>query len=310
MEKSIKVFGPASIGNCIVGFDVLGLGLEQPGDEVIIQKNESRSIRITKIEGDDGRLPKDVEKNTAGIAIQAMLRKLNSQQGFDLSLKKNLPLGSGMGSSAASAVAAVVGANELLDNPFKKEELLPFLMESEKLASGTAHGDNIAPSLLGGLIMVKQNQPIKIHRLPFPENIFVVLVKPNVEVLTKQARMLLKEQMPLNNVVSQFSNLGGFIASLYENDLDMMKESLTDYIAEPVRSIMIPGYQLIKNAATELDAIGCGISGSGPTMFAFANSEKHAKTLETRFNLEFTNINVACISYVTKVSKTGAHIIG
>jgi len=310
MEKSIKVYGPASVGNVIVGFDVLGLGLEKPGDEVIIQTNESRAIRISKIEGDEGRLPKDADKNTAGIAVQTLLRKLNSNQGFDISLKKNLPLGSGMGSSAASAVAAVVGANELLGNPFKKEELLPFLMESEKVASGTAHGDNIAPALLGGLIMIQQNSPVKIHRLPFPEDIFVVLVKPNVEVLTKQARMLLKEQVPLNNVVSQFSNLGSFIASLYENNIDMMRASLTDYIAEPVRAIMIPGYQLIKDAAIELDAIGCGISGSGPTMFALANSKKQAEALEARFNLEFTNINVGCISFITKASKTGATIIG
>jgi len=310
MERSVRVYAPASIGNVIVGFDVLGLAVASPGDEVIVNFNDSQTVRIVKIEGDEGRLPLDTDKNTAGIGVMAMLRKLNSRQGFDISIKKNLPLGSGMGSSAASAVAAVVAANELLDNPFKKEELLPFLMEAEKLASGTAHGDNVAPCLLGGLIMVKQNEPLLIHRLPFPDKIKVVLIKPAVEVLTKQARMLLKEQIPLNNVVNQFSNLGGFIAGLYESDIELMRESLEDFVAEPVRAMMIPGYDQIKLAAKQLNAIGCGISGSGPTMFAFVESQKQGKELEARFIEEFKNINMNCISFLTEVSKEGAIITG
>jgi len=288
---------------------VLGLAVEHPGDEVIAQPNESKEVRIVKIEGDDGRLPKEVDKNTAGIAVKALLRKLDTKQGFDIKLIKKLPLGSGMGSSAASAVAAVVAVNALLDEPFKKEELLPFLMEAEAAASGTAHGDNIAPSLLGGLVMVQNNRPIKIKQLPFPDHLCIVLVKPNVEVLTKQARMLLKETIPLNNVVNQFSNLAGFISSLYENDMDLMRDSLNDYIAEPVRAMLIPGYQAIKSAAQQMEAIGCGISGSGPTMFAITETEFSAQKLSERFLQEFKEININCINYVTKVSKQGAIVL-
>jgi len=309
MEKSVKVFAPASIGNVIVGFDVLGLAVKQPGDEVIIQLNESKEVKITKIEGDEGRLPKDIDKNTAGIAVKALLRKLDIKQGFDIKLYKKLPLGSGLGSSAASAVAAVVGANTLLDDPFSKEELLPFLMEAEAVASGSAHGDNIAPSLLGGLVMIQNNKPIKVKRLPFPKDIWIVLIKPNVEVLTKQARMLLKENIPLNNVVNQFSNLAGFVAALYENDLDLMRESLTDYVAEPVRAMLIPGYQAIKTAAQQMEALGCGISGSGPTMFAFTETEFSAQKLCERFQQEFNEINITCISYITQMSKEGATLV-
>lgn len=309
METSVKVFAPASIGNVIVGFDVLGLAVQQPGDEVVMQLNENKEVKITKIEGDDGRLPKDVDKNTAGIAVKALLRKLDSKQGFDIKLYKKLPLGSGMGSSAASAVAAVVGANTLLDNPFSKIELLPFLMEAEAVASGSAHGDNIAPSLLGGLVMVQNNKPIQVKSLPFPKDMWIVLVMPKVEVLTKQARMLLKENIPLNNVVNQFSNLGGFIASLYENDIDLMRDSLNDFIAEPVRAMLIPGYQAIKTAAQQMEAVGCGISGSGPTMFAFTETEFSAQKLSERFQQEFSEINISCIHYITQVSEDGAVLI-
>jgi len=309
METSVKVFAPASIGNVIVGFDVLGLAVQQPGDEVIVQLNDQKEVKITKIDGDDGRLPKDPDKNTAGIAVKSLLRKLDSKQGFDLRLNKKLPLGSGLGSSAASAVAAVVGANALLGNPFSKVELLPCLMEAEAVASGSAHGDNIAPSLLGGLIMVQNNKPIQVKRLPFPKDIWIVLIKPNVEVLTKQARMLLKENVPLNNVVSQFSNLGGFIASLYENDLDLMRYSLNDFIAEPVRAMLIPGYQAIKSAAQQMEAVGCGISGSGPTMFAFTETKFSAQKLSERFQQEFNEINISSINYITQASEEGAVLL-
>lgn len=309
MEELIKAYAPASIGNVIVGFDVLGLAVKEPGDEVGVKFNDNKQTQIVSIEGDGGKLPKDADKNTAGIAVNAFLRKLDTRQGVDIYLKKNLPLGSGLGSSAASAVAAVVAVNKLFDEPFTKTELLPFLMEAEAVASGSAHADNIAPCLLGGLVMTLSNNPVKVKQLPFLRDVWIVLTKPNVEVLTKQARMLLKDSVPLNNVVNQFSNLSGFIASLYENDIDLMRQSLQDYIAEPVRAQLIPGYIQIKDIARQNNAVGCGISGSGPTMFAVVEAKKEADELSEQFQQAFQEINIGCLNYVTQVSEEGARVL-
>lgn len=309
MEELIKAYAPASIGNVIVGFDVLGLAVNEPGDEVSVKFNDNQKTQIVKIEGDNGKLPKEVDKNTAGIAVNAFLRKLDSRQGVDIHLKKNLPLGSGLGSSAASAVAAVVAANKLFNEPFTKTELLPFLMEAEAMASGSAHADNIAPCLLGGLVMTLSNSPVQVKQLPFLKDVWIVLTKPNVEILTKQARMLLKETVPLNNVVSQFSNLSGFIAAIYENDVDLMRRTMQDYIAEPVRAQLIPGYIQIKDIAQQNNAIGCGISGSGPTMFALVETKKQADSLSEQFQQAFQEINIGCLNYVTQVSEAGAQVL-
>lgn len=309
MEELIKAYAPASIGNVIVGFDVLGLAVKEPGDEVGVKLNDNQKTQIVSIEGDGGKLPKDADKNTAGIAVNAFLRKLDTRQGVDIHLKKNLPLGSGLGSSAASAVAAVVATNKLFDEPFNKTELLPFLMEAEAVASGSAHADNIAPCLLGGLVMTVSNKPVQVKKLPFLKDAWIVLTKPNVEILTRQARMLLKESVPLNNVVSQFSNLSGFIASLYENDVDLMRQSMQDYIAEPVRAQLIPGYMQIKDIARQKNAIGCGISGSGPTMFALVETKKEADELSEQFQQAFQEINIGCLNYVTQVSEEGARVL-
>jgi len=309
MEELIKAYAPASIGNVIVGFDVLGLAVVEPGDEVSVRFNDNKKTQIVSIEGDNGKLPKDTSKNTAGIAVNALLRKLDTRQGVDIYLKKNLPLGSGLGSSAASAVAAVVATNKLFDEPFSKTELLPFLMEAETVASGTAHADNIAPCLLGGLVMVLSNSPVQVKQLPFLKDAWIVLTKPNVQILTKQARMLLKESVPLNNVVNQFSNLGGFISSLYENDVDLMRQTMQDYIAEPLRAQLIPGYIQIKDIARQNNVIGCGISGSGPTMFAIVSNKKKADDLSEQFQQAFQEINIGCLNYVTQVSKVGAHVL-
>jgi len=309
MEELIKAYAPASIGNVIVGFDVLGLAINEPGDEVGVKFNDNKTTQIVSIEGDGGKLPKDSNKNTAGIAVNALLRKLDTRQGVDIHLKKNLPLGSGLGSSAASAVAAVVAVNKLFDNPFSKTELLPFLMEAEKAASGTAHADNIAPSLLGGLVITLSNSPLRVKQLPFLKDVWIVITKPNVEILTKQARMLLKNSVPLNNVVSQFCNLGGFIVSLYENDVELMRQSMQDYIAEPIRAQLIPGYIQIKDIAQQQNAIACGISGSGPTMFAMVSTKKEAEELLEMFEQAFKEINIGSLNYITQVCEQGAKVL-
>jgi len=311
MENSIKVFAPASIGNVIVGFDVLGLAVKAPGDEIILRKTENTGqVRILKIEGDNGKLSKEVLKNTAGIAVQSMLRNLNSNQGIDILLYKKLPLGSGLGSSAASAVAAVHACNELLGSPLSKTELLPFLLEAETYASGTGHLDNAAPCLLGGLVLVKSINPIEVKNLPYPKDLKVVLIKPKIEILTKQARMLLRGQVEINNAVKQLSNLASFVSSVYENDVDEMRKSLKDHIAEPIRAQMIPGFDMIKQIALEENAIGCGISGSGPTIFSLCETKKQAEAILEKQIKYFNEINMDSFGSVTEICDTGAKVVG
>jgi len=309
MSESVKACAPASIGNLTVGFDILGMALDQPCDEVIASFNDERKVRITKIDGDNGKLPLDAEKNTAGIAVNALLRKLNAKRGVDIHLKKNLPLGSGMGSSAASAVAAVVAVNSLLGSPLEKIELLPFLVESEKTASGTGHADNVAPSLLGGITLIRDLETLDVVELPYPEPLYVTLVKPDVEILTKHARMLMGNDIPVNNLVRQTGNLAGFISSLYTGDIKLMSRSMHDFIAEPVRARLIPGYDMAKARAIDAGAIGAGISGSGPTLYALSENEGQAKSIAEAFEEVYADMNFECFTIVTKLNKEGAKII-
>lgn len=309
MSESIRAIAPASIGNLTVGFDILGMALESPYDEVIASFNDERKLRITKIDGDDGKLPLEADKNTAGIAANALLRRLNAKRGVDIHLKKNLPLGSGMGSSGASAVAAVVAVNALMGSPLEKKELLPFLIESEAAASGTAHADNVAPSLLGGITLIRDLESLDVIQLPCPESLHITLVKPEVEVLTKHARMLMGKDIPVNNVVRQTGNLAGFISALYTDDLELLSRSMHDYIAEPVRARLIPGYDLAKRVALDAGALAAGISGSGPTLYALSLSEKMADEIASEFKEVYTDMNFNCFTVVTTLNKEGAKII-
>lgn len=307
--KSVKVFAPASIGNLSCGFDVFGLAVQFPGDEVFIELNDSGQVCIKSIEGDEASLPQEIEKNTASVAVLEYLKSIQSHQGASITLRKNLPLGSGMGSSAASAVAAAVAINHLMGEPLKRKDLLPFVMEAERVACGTAHADNAAPGLLGGLILIRQNHPLDIISIPTPKDLMCTLVHPQIEVKTKDARSVLKSTISLKNGIIQWANTAALVAGMMKSDYELIGRSLVDVVAEPLRSDLIPGFNAAKNAALQNGALGCGISGSGPTIFCLCKGEANAQRAGDSIRQEFSKINLRSEVYVSPVNNHGAHII-
>ena len=269
----IKVFAPASISNLGCGFDILGLALERPGDEVIARLVDQAGIRITQITGDRGKLPRDPEKNTVTVAAQALLSYLGEEgRGIEFEIHKRMPFASGLGSSAASAVAGVVAVNELLRRPLEKRELLPFAMQGEQLASHAWHADNVAPSLLGGIILIRDNSKLDVHRLPAPKGIYLAILHPHVEIATSTSRQQLSPTVRLTDMVRQTGNLGGLIHGLYQSDFALISRSLQDVVIEPQRKQTIPYYDEIREAALTAGALGCLISGSGPSMFTLCDN--------------------------------------
>lgn len=309
MKKTVRAYAPASIGNVSCGFDVMGLAVDAPGDEVIITLNDSGRVTIKTIEGDNGKLPLLAEENTAGVAVIEYLKSIDSTQGAEITLIKNLPLGSGMGSSAASAVAAVVAINHVMGNRLPKKELLPFVMQAEFVACGSAHADNAAPSLLGGLILIRDNHPLDIIEIPTPDELMCVLVHPHVEVKTRDARQVLKQSVPLKDAITQWGNTAALVAGMMKPDYELIGRSLQDVIAEPVRSVLIPGFHSIKSKAVEAGALGCGISGSGPTMFAFCNGQTIAERVGEAMQQQFLIVGLQSEVYASKVNREGARII-
>ena len=275
MKTGIKIFAPASISNVAVGFDVLGIAIEQPGDEVVAKLVEEPGIHIHGIINGNNKIPKDPRKNTAAVAATAVLRHLGKQDevGILLEIRKQIPLGSGIGGSAASAVAGAVAVNELFRKPLETRQLLPFAMEGERVSSPTAPADNVAASLLGGICMVRDVATNDIVRLPAMPGLYIVVLRPHIEILTGNSRTQLTSDVPLNNAVQQTANMAGFVASLYTMDLDLMRRSLRDVLIESQRKATIPNFDAIQAAALEADALCCSISGAGPSLFALcANS--------------------------------------
>jgi homoserine kinase len=307
--KSIKAFAPATVANVSCGFDVFGFAVEQPGDEVSLTLVKTPGVTIRKIEGDGGRLPLEAEKNTAGVAVLAYLKALDRTDGVEISLQKNLPLGSGMGSSAASAVAALVGINHLFGEPLLRKELLPFAMEAERVACGSAHADNVAPSLLGGFVLIRNYDPLDVVTIPTPENLFCTLVHPHLELKTEDSRLVLRSSISLKDAITQWGNIAGLVAGLMKPDFGLIGRSLKDVIAEPIRSLLIPGFDSIKEKAVEAGALGCGISGSGPTIFALCTERELAKRTGRVIQEEFKKFKVDSEIYVSKINTKGACIV-
>lgn len=307
--KSIKAFAPATVANVSCGFDVFGFAVDQPGDEVEITLTEKPDVILKRIEGDGGRLPLQAEKNTAGVAVLAFLRELASAQGVEIILRKNLPLGSGMGSSAASSVAALVAINHLMGEPFTRKELLPFAMEAERIACGSAHADNVAPALLGGFVLIRGYSPIDVVDIPTPPGLFCTLVHPHLELKTEDSRQVLRSSIPLKDAITQWGNIAGLVAGLMKPDFGLISRSLRDVIAEPVRSLLIPGFGDMKIAAAAAGALGCGISGSGPTIFALSTEKEIAarvgKVIQARFELFKVNSEI----YVSRINDRGAVVM-
>ena len=307
--KSVRAYAPATVANVSCGFDVFGFAVEQPGDEVTLTLTKESGVVIKKIEGDGGRLPMASEKNTAGVAVLAFLKALDRNDGVEIILKKNLPLGSGMGSSAASAVAALVGINHLLGEPLLRKELLPFAMEAERVACGSAHADNVAPSLLGGFVLIRGYEPLDVVNIPTPENLFCTLVHPQLELKTEDSRLVLKPTISLKDAVTQWGNIAGLVAGLMKPDFGLIGRSLKDVIVEPVRALLIPGFDLMKEKAIEAGALGCGISGSGPTIFILCTERELANRTGKVIQQQFEKFKVQSEVYISKINTKGARVI-
>jgi homoserine kinase len=305
--NEIKIFCPATIANLSCGFDVLGLCLDNVGDEMLIRKSSQKGVRITKLVGAD--LPLETEKNVAGVAALAMLEALQSDAGFDIEIYKNIKAGSGIGSSAASSAGAVFGINELLGRPFAIKDLVPFAMQGEKLACGNAHADNVAPALLGGFTLVRSYSPLDIIKIESPSELYATVVHPQIELKTSDARSVLKQTVSLKSAIMQWGNVGGLIAGLYTKDYNLIGRSLHDEIVEPLRSVLIPGFDLVKQTALENGALGSGISGSGPSIFALSKGEATAKQIAKAMSAVYDKMNLPYEIHVSKVNPDGIRIL-
>ncbi len=305
----VKVFASASVANVSCGFDVMGFALEKPGDEVVARRSETDGIEITKITGEDGVLPTSVEKNTAGVSVRQLLKHLDFEAGIELEIHKKMPLGSGLGSSAASAVGAVVAVNRLLGSPCENRELLSFAAEGERIACGTAHLDNVAPSLLGGFVFIRDQQSGDVFKLECPEPLFATVVHPHIEINTEDTRKILRRDVPLATAVTQWGNVGGLVAGLLKGDYGLISRSLKDVIVEPIRSVLIPGFDNVKRAALDAGALGSGISGSGPSIFALSSTEKTATDAGDAMQEAFDRIGLENEVFVSEIKDQGPRIL-
>ena len=305
--NEIKLFCPATIANISCGFDVLGLCLETVGDEMIIRKSDVKGIKITKIVGED--LPLETSKNVAGVAALALLDAIDYKFGFEIEIYKNIKPGSGIGSSAASAAGAVFGINELLGKPFKLKELVVFAMKGEAIASGSEHADNVAPAILGGITLVRSSAPLDIIKIESPSELYATVIHPQIELKTSEMRAVLQPMIPLKSAILQWGNLGGLIAGFYTSDYDLIGRSLHDEIVEPLRGPFIPKFDVIKKTALENGALGSGISGSGPSIFALSKGIETANRIARAMFVVYEDMNMPFEIHVSKVNPEGVKII-
>ena len=308
-RRSATAFAPASVGNVAVGFDVLGQAVGALGDRVRAVLRYEPGVSIRAIRGVVEDLPLAAEKNTAGMAVLAMVKELDLGQGFDLEIQKGIPLGSGLGGSAASAVAAVVAAAALVERPLERTQLLKFAMQGEAVASGSVHVDNIAPSLYGGLVLTVGIDNPHVKQIPVPDDVRCVIVHPHMVLGTREARAILSKTVPLGDVIWQQANLAGFLAACYTSDIALMRESLLDVVIEPQRQVLIPGFSAVKAAALAARAIGCSISGAGPTVFAWAESAD-AERVRAGMVAAFAAHGLAADAWVSDIGREGAHVVG
>ena len=309
MMKSAKAIAPATVANVSCGFDIFGFAVEAPADEVILTLKKEPGVVIKTITGDGGKLPLESDRNTSGVAVEAFLKEVDSDQGVEIVLHKKLPLGSGMGSSAASSVAALVAINHLFDDRYSREQLLPFAMEAERIACGSAHADNVAPSLLGGFVLIRGYDPLDVTRIPTPANLYCTLVHPHLELKTSDSRRVLKSSIPLKDAITQWGNIAGLVVGLMKPDYGLIMRSLSDVVAEPIRSVLIPGFDAIKAAAIRGGALGCGISGSGPTIFALSTEYSIANKVAETIQQQFSNMKLRSDVFVSKINDEGARIV-
>ncbi|HWI20484.1 MAG TPA: homoserine kinase [Vicinamibacterales bacterium] len=306
----IAVYAPGSVSNVACGFDCMGFALDEPGDIVIAAPQDQSGVSIAAIHGDGGRLTTDPRKNTASAAVLALLRKLETTRGVALTIHKGLPLASGVGSSGASAVAAVVAANELLGRPAPMDMLLECAMAGEQAGCGSMHPDNVTPSLYGGFILARSAQPPDIVRLPVPDGLACAVLHPRMEIETGTARQLVGEQVRLQDATRQWANVGGLVAALYTGDLALLSRSLVDHVAEPKRAALVPGLADVKAAAIAAGALGCSLSGSGPSIFALAATLELANDVGKAMQEAFSRQSpIGSDLWVCLLGKQGARVV-
>jgi homoserine kinase len=308
-NRRIRVFAPATVANIGPGFDVLGLALSSPGDLLDAELADAPGVEMVEVTGDGGRLSRDSTKNVAGLAAADVLRRAGSVKGLRLWLHKQMPFASGLGSSGASSAAGAFAANELLGRPLQPRDVVISAMEGEREASGTPHADNVAPSVMGGIVLIRSYEPFEVLSLPVPPDLHVSVVYPHCEVSTAAARRLVRERaFAINEIVPNLGNIGAFVAALTRGDLALLGRAIEDQLVEPLRAPLIPGFAAVKAAALSAGALGCSIAGSGPSMFAFAGSLDSATSIgaamQTAFQAAGLNSNV----FVGKVSAEGARL--
>lgn len=305
--NEIKVFCPATVANVSCGFDVLGVALDSVGDEMVVRKVPQKGIKITKLTGQD--LPKETLNNVAGVAGNAFLLASDYDGGFEIEIDKKIKPGSGIGSSAASSAGAVWAMNHLLGNPFSKTELVKFAMEGERLASDVAHADNVAPALFGGFTLVRSYSPLDIIDIPAPTELYLTIIHPQIEIKTSDSRKILKTTISMETGIKQWGNVGGLVAGLFKKDYDLIGRSLEDHIVEPIRSILIPGFDEVKKVSLESGALGSGISGSGPSIFAFSKGKDTALKVGESMKKVYDKIGIDYEIHVSKINTEGVKIL-
>ncbi|MEX0812304.1 MAG: homoserine kinase [Chitinophagales bacterium] len=303
MQK-IKVFAPSTIANVGPGYDVFGLALENIGEELEMQLNDSGEIIIHPIPGYP-ELPTDPGKNIAGIVSKAMLQKLGLNHGLEISIQKNVKPGSGLGSSGCSAAATAFALNQLLDKPFSAQELVAFAMLGEEATSGKAHADNVAASLLGGFCIIKSYEPLQIINIPFPDDLQIVVVHPQIEVKTADSKKILKKEIPLQDVITQIGNVSALISGLITNNKEWIRSGMQDLIAEPARAYLIPGFHKAKAIALKNNALGCSISGSGPSIFALCTDKIQAEKIGVEWKRFYESLDIDVLIYQSKINPKG-----
>ncbi len=307
MKDKIKIFVPGTVANVACGFDVLGFCLDDIGDGMTIKKVEEPGLRITKIRGCE--LPFEIDKNVAGVSAKAMYEALKPDCGFEIEIHKGIKPGSGIGSSAASAAGSVFGMNELLGRPYTKLELTAFAMKGEALASQSEHADNLAPALFGGFTLVRSVHPLDILSIPTPYDLYATIIYPQIEIKTAEARALLPEKVDLKLAIAQWANLGSLVHGLHIGDFELIRRSLKDVVVEPYRKQLIPKYDIIKAIALESGALGCSISGSGPSMFALSKGKATAEKVKSGFETIYQDSDIDSQTLVSRINTKGIKIL-
>ena len=308
-ERSITVTAPGTVANIVCGYDVMGLALHSPCDKVTVSLNDSGKITL-EITGDGGLLPTNIEANVASAMVKLYLEHIDRMEiGAHVHLQKTMPLNSGMGSSSASTVAALTAINHLMGNSFSRKELLALAVEGERIACGNAHADNVAPAMLGGVVLVRSHDPLDAVELPYPDHLHLAVVHPHIDVPTRDSRKILKTRISIPEAVTQWGNVAGLVAGFCKKDTALIGRSMTDIIFEPVRSMLIPGFYEMKIKAIELGALGFGISGSGPSVFALCESGADAEKIANALTEFLDSIEIKADRFTSGINAEGAHIV-